>query len=682
MMTSPSGGVRRFAASAVIVVLAISAVLATPAPTDASIRTTREAKALVEQLAGLVAKLSPAERQRLPRITADIATLRSDAARADRTNNARLAASIRTAVNRISLGLTQLPAVPRQDEFGVRTEPRLGDPDCPGPRSDDGCPGEWLSTRSPNFHNIRKLAYQSTGFEYPQGVQVNASFVAERDGTVVAAIFSAEAYVEDDAPGLNRRLFVRALIDGNVAAPSNVVFASTDHQGTRQFLFTGRVNAGIHTVEIQWMVDRDATAYLRNANLLVRSDRSVPSAKGTLTAQTPASGSNLTKSDAVWQDVPGTDVWFYSPDRGVATVTFTAEVRVAGGVAIVVRALIDNAVISPSDVVFKRGVDWQAQGFTFGALGLGQGWHSAKVQWFIEAGGGTGSMGDRSIAVAAYPNATAQPSHPFVAAPSGPNYEQPAAGFQAVPGMSTNVHIPPDGNGEVAVIFSAEVVSPVPAEVILRVDGVFQLESVAGLTDGAIAGQAKSYVHEVKNLSPGPHQLEVWLGGGANITELGDRTIAVMSETGYVPDLAEAPTLTGGRVLEHHIGGIEPLIGSRNVLTILFDPYDCATAPQPCYDEETFSPADMTAAMFGASESVNGWFVNNSGGRFRITNAGVVGWYQASQPATYYWDPTWDSCADNASGFSSGHAARLSEAVGLQTARSTSRATTSTVTAA
>ena len=70
-------------------------------------------------------------------------------------------------------------------------------------------------------------------------------------------------------------------------------------------------------------------------------------------------------------------------------------------------------------------------------------------------------MGDRSIAVAAYPNTTAQPSHPFIAAPSGPNYLQPAAGLQAVPGLSTNVHIPPDGNGEVAVIFSAEVVLPV-----------------------------------------------------------------------------------------------------------------------------------------------------------------------------------------------------------------------------
>ena len=64
-------------------------------------------------------------------------------------------------------------------------------------------------------------------------------------------------------------------------------------------------------------------------------------------------------------------------------------------------------------MVFKRGTDWQSQGYTFGKIGLAQGWHSAKVQWFIEAGGGTGSMGDRSIAVAAYPNATAQPSHPF-----------------------------------------------------------------------------------------------------------------------------------------------------------------------------------------------------------------------------------------------------------------------------
>ena len=654
----------RFASVALVAALTIG-VLGASAPASARTTASQEIRSLVEHVAGLVARLGADERRLLSGVTAEIARLRTDAARAARTRDERLAARVRAAINAISMRLVALPLVVRQDEFGVRTEPRLGDPDCPNQSSSDACSGEWLSTRSPNFHNIRKIAYLGPGFEYPQGVRVNASFVAERDDTVVAAIFSAEAYIEDDNPGANRRMFVRALIDGAPADPGDVVFATTDHQGTRQFLFTARVAAGIHTVEIQWRVDSQATAYLRNANLLVRSDRDLPSARGTLTAQTPRSGRNLDKQSAAWEDVPGTSLWFWSPPQGTATVTFTAEARVTGGKAIAVRALIDNAVVAPSDVVFARGADWQSRGFTFGQIGLASGWHSARVQWLVEAGpgGGTGSLGDRSIAVAAYPSPTGAPTHPFVAAPSGPNYLQPADGLQQLVGMSTPVFIPADGNGEVAVIFSAEVVSPVVATVILAVDGAFQLESLTDLTDGTIAGQAKSYVLEAKGLSPGIHQLDVWLGGAAGATQVGDRTIAVMSEVGYVPDLAEAPTLTGGRVLEDHIGGIEPLIGPHKVLTILFDPYDCSEVAGECYDEETFTPADMTDALYGAGESANGWFLNNSGGRFNIENAGVLGWYQADHPASYYWDATWDSCDDNASGFSSGHAARVSEAV-------------------
>ena len=211
MMTAPSGGVRRVAGSSLVLVLAIGAVLVAPPPAEASTRTTREAKALVERLAGLVTRLSAAERQRLPKITADIATLRSDAARADRTNNARLAATVRTAINRISLGLAELPPSRVRTSSGSAPSPAWAIPTARARARTDTCTGEWLSTRSPNFHNIRKLSYLNTGFEFPQGVQINASFVAERDDTIVAAIFSAEAYVDDDSPGLGRRMFVRAL---------------------------------------------------------------------------------------------------------------------------------------------------------------------------------------------------------------------------------------------------------------------------------------------------------------------------------------------------------------------------------------------------------------------------------------------------------------------------------------
>src|SRR5262249_19474852 len=163
-----------------------------------------------------------------------------------------------------------------------------------------------------------------------------------------------------------------------------------------------------------------------------------------------------------------------------------------------------------------------SRGFTFGKLGLTEGWHSAKVQWLVEEGG-TGQLGDRSVAVAAYPSPTGQPSHPFVAAPSGPNYVLPVNGPQTIPGMSTPVHMPAKGNGEVAVIFSAEVVSTAEATVMLTVDGANMLDTLATLSDGTIPGQIKSYVLEAKHLTPGAHTLTITVGGTAGKTQFGDR---------------------------------------------------------------------------------------------------------------------------------------------------------------
>src|SRR5690606_24460899 len=113
------------------------------------------------------------------------------------------------------------------EEFTIRLEPALGSPRCPSTQAEKShCePVGWLSTRSENYVNIMGDAFLRGSNEVTQGVQMTSSFVASQDDTNVAVQFSAEAYVEDDNPGAGRRMFVRALVDGQTIDPSNVVFA-------------------------------------------------------------------------------------------------------------------------------------------------------------------------------------------------------------------------------------------------------------------------------------------------------------------------------------------------------------------------------------------------------------------------------------------------------------------------
>src|SRR5262249_30923504 len=158
---------------------------------------------------------------------------------------------------------------------------------------------------------------------------------------------------------------------------------------------------------------------------------------------------------------------------------------------------------------------------------------------------------------------------------------------------------------------SAEVVSTAEATVMLTVDGTNMLDTLATLSDGTVPGQIKSYVLEAKRLTPGAHTLAVAVAGTAGNTQCGDRTTAVMSETAYVPELAEAPRMPGGRVLEHNIGGIEPLIGPHKVLTILFDTEDCTGSPDlQCVDDSDVTPADVTQALYGPGNSANSYLQN------------------------------------------------------------------------
>lgn len=560
-------------------------------------------------------------------------------------------------------------ATQRLEEFGVRHEPELGTPSCTKQDSDNKKPhctkGPWLSTRSPNFVNIQKTAYLRGTFDVTNGIQLNSSFVAQHAATEVAIMFSAESYVRDDSAGAHRRMFVRALIDGKPAAPSDVVFATGGAATTRSFIFTTTVDAGIHTVEIQWLVDRDATAFMRDATLLVRTGIPQPPSDGTLHVKTVPGGAGQSTTVAAWIDVPGLGATAYVPANGVLTMSLSAESFVTGDNSkrMFVRALVDGVPALPSDVVFARGSLPQSRAITFGKTGLAPGWHQVKFQWQVDPGV-TAHVGDRSIALAAYPSTLVAPSHPYVAAASGKSLMTISQNFEPLFDLETTIQVPAKGNGEVAVIFSGEAESSFNSrlEIVFAVDDVIDPQSTVTLADGQELAQAKTFTFAAKQLAPGLHKLGIyWRVQGAGTATLGDRSIAVMSEVGSIPDLAEALRFAPARLnVGDNSVGLEPVVGTRNVLTILWDPHrpDHGEPNEP--DQTDIPVAAVQSVLFGANNSTNDYFQKASGGRFKLTNAGVLGWFNNG---SVIWEKVGEKLPFCIDGYRNRHIAKRADAL-------------------
>ncbi|MDL1981949.1 MAG: immune inhibitor A [Deltaproteobacteria bacterium] len=78
----------------------------------------------------------------------------------------------------------------------------------------------------------------------------------------------------------------------------------------------------------------------------------------------------------------------------------------------------------------------------------------------------------------------------------------------------------------------------------------------------------------------------------------------------------------------------------RKVLVVLWDPHYPGIPQSP--------EADIIDALFGSSNSMRNYFLENSGGTFIIQNTGVLGWYDAPLPLEYYDNP--DDPHDKAGG--------------------------------
>lgn len=492
----------------------------------------------------------------------------------------------------------------------------------------------WLPTESPQFVNIPKMS---------------ATFVAAQDSTNLAVTFSAEA--QTDLAG--KRMMVRALVDGTVAAPADVVFTDGPFGGARTFVFTQVVDRGLHTVEIQWMVDAGASASMRAASLLLQHGRST--GDGTLTLATTSRVDNL--PGAFWKAVPGAETGFFVPAGGSTVVGFSAETWVTNGKRLFMRALVDGVPAKPSDVVFARRSSRQSHYMTFGTDTLAPGWHTVRIESLVDAGGTT-TIGDRTIVVSSR-SQHATRRHIAVVPPSGPSISTSSSSWTQVPGLSAVVPVPK--NGEFVVTFSGEVSSGTSSTLEMRlvVDGVPSLET-AVMATSALPFEAQSFTFDRKHVFSTASLVGValqWRALGGTVW-MADRSMALLAEPGLVPDLAEAPEIGRGTASYPNGAPVEAAIGKRPVLTIIH------RIDRDAPDDVMPTAAQVADALYGPG-GTHEYYTTASGGRFGLANAGVIE-VDALKAESHYWmHGPFDCGAPLEDGFAGGHAERWAEAIAL-----------------
>lgn len=504
----------------------------------------------------------------------------------------------------------------------VRVEPGQGDPTN----------GAWITTVAPTFVNVPRAS---------------ATFVADEDDTPLAMIFSAEASTSANG----KRLFVRARVDGVVADPSDVVFTEGPFQGARSFVFTHVVDRGVHTVEIQWLVDPGGTASLRAQALELRHGAGVA-------FRTPPSGPEDRTTSQGFTPVPGGDVTFWSPSGAQTVIAFSSETIVAGAnKRMFVRAVVDGVVCTPGDVVFAARSERQVHQMRFRApTTLASGWHTARIDWLVDAGG-VASSGDRTVLVTTT-QTSASASERAIVAPSGPPVTTSSSNWSQVPDLSALLSLPP--NAELAVSFSGEVQAPTSARMEMRLVAAGPASGeVAVLAQLGFPFETQSFTFDKKHVFQSSSTITgVWLEWRAvgGTVSMGDRAMHVVIEPGLVPDLAEAPEVGRGSATYPAGRPVEAAIGNRRVLTLIH------AIPRTAPNDVVPTVAQVTSALYGAHGMAD-YYAKVSGGRFGLVNAGVLT-FPSLKTESHYWNHASFDCGMPAQdGYAGGHAERWAEVV-------------------
>ncbi|MCP4201646.1 MAG: hypothetical protein GY769_06895 [bacterium] len=422
----------------------------------------------------------------------------------------------------------------------------------------------------------------------------------------------------------NSRMFVRALVDGKPARPSDVVFARGGYTGTRTFTFvTENLTPGTHQVEIQWHADPGAAAFIgdRSLSLLATTDKST---RARMALKAAPSGPDKSTTSTGWTYVP--DMYQTIETKGTANldIRLSGEVETSADSRMFVRALVDGQPANPTDVVFARGGYGGTNSFSFTREKLPAGLHSVQIQWHADPGG-TALIGDRTLAVFASKDKAKRVGLKLTAAPSGPDKETTSTGFVPVPHMFSKFSC--DGHSDLQITFSAEVETAAGKRMFARalVDGQPADPSDVVFARGGFTG-THAFTFTKEDVHKGSHVVEIqWHTDPGGKAFVGDRTLTISHLPRQFPNLSQ-PIL-----------GLKPKLGRQKVLTILWDPHR-KTHPAPPRDA-------IEKLLYGPKPSVRDYFLEVSNGAFTIEDAGILGWdksgklgwFDADYEASLYW---------------------------------------------
>jgi M6 family metalloprotease-like protein len=485
---------------------------------------------------------------------------------------------------------------------------------------------DWMFTKGQGWTHIRSGVRPSEPFFR----SMSGHFLAGADRTPIAVYFTAEAYVDT----VDKRMFVRALVNGEPLTPDDVVLTfgtSPENRESRGFVFTGTADRGLNTVEMQWLVDREATAYMRNAAFMVRKGTGLPDDRSFQVVSAPSGPSVSSNSDS-WMDVPDLDGVVEIKQGDSLAITVSAESFTVGGGTMMLRALVDGQPANPPEVVFAKGSRPQSRLFNFGLSSPDPGLPHVRIQWQAKVAVGDVLMGDRSLVLSATPKSSSSLAQVMIIPASSPT-ETSSTSFTPIPGLSVSGPLP--RNGELAVVLSGStsVADNDRLRVRLTIDGNVVPGSDVQLDESDMHPGAHSFVFSAKHLYPeGPPPSSTiraeWRVQNGQTASMAGRTMMVLVKPPTVPDLAEPPPMGSNNY------GIESQIGTRRLLVICWDP------ARPGHPAPALNAVQQ--AVFGASSSVRHYFSVVSGGKYTVNSAlggnTILGWYNAAGSWDNYFD--------------------------------------------
>lgn len=335
----------------------------------------------------------------------------------------------------------------------------------------------------------------------------------------LAVTFSAVAY----APS---RIFVRALIDGLRADPTEVVF-NKGWIGSHSFTFVMTyASASTHHIQLQWHVEPGQSGTIGYMTMRVTARHS-DTAFADL-AVTATEGNTLTNTQTNWIAVSDLKTTITTASPSLVTATVSAHAWTSSNMGRMwVRALFDGIPFGPSEVTFVQGGPYGAVSFAFLGLTTVAGVHTVQIEWHGDAMY-TAYLGNRSLVV-----------HTSVAGTNpewgiaGVTYEnsvapENSASYVPVPGMSTTIDTP--NGGSIAATFSAVASATNNSRmwVSALIDGQ-PCDPAFVVFDNGGPNSVHSFTFISSNVSPGSHSVQIqWHADSGEWLTIYARTLIVM----------------------------------------------------------------------------------------------------------------------------------------------------------